>query len=227
MPLEDLVEEGTMGLLKAVEKWEYERGFKFSTYATHWIRQAVSRAVHDKARMIRLPVHVEEALYKMRKGRRRVETKLGRAATDAEVARCLGFSKEKVRELRELGETTFVTIDSTIYKPKGLTEVEEGTANLTYEEVIPSDHTTDDGVSEREEAEQRRIAVRSGLLQLSEREQEIMARRYGLQGYQEHTRRETGSAMHLSAERVRQLEIIVRGKLQRNKEIVKNRPSSG
>ncbi len=192
LPLPDLIEEGNLGLLRAIEKFEPERGTRLSTYAAWWIRQAIARALANQARTIRLPVHVELLLGRYAKERKRLEQELGRAPTTHEIAGALGMSDEQVRELEELRQPP-VALDS----PVG-----EGASRLV--DLVP-DPAPDPGEA-MGALLRRRADLVSVLDDLAANERTVLRRRFGLEGDDPETLEAIGRSLGLTRERVRQIE---------------------
>jgi RNA polymerase primary sigma factor len=192
LPLEDLVQEGMLGLIRAVEKFDWRRGFKFSTYGTLWIRQAIQRGLQNSGRTIRLPVHVAQRQVKVRKVEAELNTKLSREPTDEEIALVAELTAEEVAEIRELSRNL-----TSLDQPVG----EE--ADTAFGDLLASDRPSP--VDELVEA-QRERQINQVVGRLPESERDVIRLRFGLAGEQPRSLRDTGKELGITINRARELE---------------------
>ena len=192
LPLEDLVQEGMLGLIRAVEKFDWRRGFKFSTYGTLWIRQAIQRGLQNSGRTIRIPVHVAQRQVKVRKVESELNAKLGREPTDEEIAEVAELPVEQVTEIRELARS-LASLDQAV----------SDDGEVALGDVLPSDRP--DPLEEVADA-QRDQQVAEIVARLPEPERKVIELRFGLAGDEPRTIRQTGRTLGITSARVSELE---------------------
>ncbi len=197
----DLIQEGNIGLMKAVDKFEYRRGYKFGTYATWWIRQAITRAIADQSRTIRIPVHMNEAINKLVRTSRSLVQEYGREPTSEEIAKDMDFPVSKIRKIMEITQT-LVSLDAPIGDEGDLRLgdlIEDGAV------VSPAEAVLNNNLKEKTE---------SVLKTLTPREEEVLKLRFGLGNGSEHTLEEVGQRFSVTRERIRQIEAAALHKLR-------------
>jgi len=197
----DLIQEGNMGLMKAVDKFEYRRGYKFSTYATWWIRQAITRAIADQARTIRIPVHMIETINKLIRVSRSLVQEIGREPSSEEIAKKMDMPVSKVRKIIKIAQEP-ISLETPIGE-----EEDSHLGDFIEDKIMPSPPDTVIHINLREQIEE-------ALKSLTEREAKVLKMRFGLGDGNEHTLEEVGQQFKVTRERIRQIEAKALRKLK-------------
>jgi RNA polymerase primary sigma factor len=198
LPFADLIQEGNLGLMTAVDRFDHHRGYRFSTYATWWIRHAIARAIADRGRTVRLPVHVLDSQQRVARWKRVLTNRLGRQPTDEELSAASGIAKKKLQALTTVPAGRTVSLDA----PVGSDDDDDRRLLDLVRDPDADEHAVADRLSDQAMLEE----MRQQLCRLKPVEADILRQRFGLEGDEERTLKEIGEKYNLSRERIRQLQ---------------------